>query len=183
VPLDVDIARCLYAGLVTDTSGFRRADASAHLLAAELVSAGVDPEALVRPLMDTHPFAWLAALGRILQSAVLEPDAANGLGLVHACVPLTDTARFRTEEVDGVVDVLRTAGEAEVAAVLKQVGVRRFTASLRSTGRVDVAAAARMLGGGGHRAAAGFTRDGPVDEVLTALRTALAAVPPQALAS
>jgi phosphoesterase RecJ-like protein len=182
-PLDADIARCLYAGLVTDTSGFRRAGASAHRLAAELVTAGVDPEALTRPLMDTHPYAWLGALGRILQGAVLEPEAAGGLGMVHASVALTDATRFRIEEVQAVGDILRTTAEAEVAVVLRQVAARRWTVSLRSTGRMDVAAAAGLLGGGGHRAAAGFTRDGSADEVLAALRGALAAVPPQALAS
>jgi bifunctional oligoribonuclease and PAP phosphatase NrnA len=174
-PLDPDVARCLYAGLVTDTRGFRTAGASAHLLAADLVTAGVDAEALVRPLMDAHPFAWFATLGRVLQGAVLESDGAGGLGLVHACVPLEVATRFRVEEVDSVVDVLRGAQEAEVAAVLKQAGPRRFVVSLRSTGRVDVAAAATRLGGGGHRAAAGCTLHGSVDEVLAALRAALAA--------
>jgi phosphoesterase RecJ-like protein len=172
-PLDPDVARCLYAGLVTDTRGFRTAGASAHLLAADLVTAGVDAEALVRPLMDAHPFAWFATLGRVLQGAVLEADGAGGLGLVHACVPLEITNRFRVEEVDSVVDVLRGAQEAEVAAVLKQAGPRRFVVSLRSTGRVDVAAVATRLGGGGHRAAAGCTLHGSVDEVLAALRAAL----------
>lgn len=172
-PLDTDVARCLYAGLVTDTRGFRTASPDGHRLAAELVAAGVDAEALVRPLMDTHPFDWLATLGLVLQNAVLEPDAAGGLGLVHACVPLEVTRRFRVEEVDSVVDVLRTAQEAEVAAVLKQAGRTRFVVSLRSTGRVDVAAAATRLGGGGHRRAAGCTSDGTVDEVLSALRAAL----------
>lgn len=182
-PLDADVARCLYAGLVTDTSGFRRAGESAHRMAADLVAAGVDPEPLVRPLMFTHPYAWLEALGRILQSAELEAGAAGGLGLVHALVPLEDSTRFRTEELDSVVDILRTAAEPEVAAVLKQVDPRRWSVSLRSTGRIDVAAAAGLLGGGGHRAAAGFTHEGSADEVLAALRSALAAVPPQALAS
>jgi phosphoesterase RecJ-like protein len=172
-PLDADVARCLYAGLVTDTRGFRTARASGHRLAADLVAAGVDAEALVRPLMDDHPFAWLDALGRVLQGAVLETDAVDGLGLVHACVPLEDTARFRVEEVDSVVEVLRTAQEAEVAAVLKQAGPRRFVVSLRSTGRADVAAAASRLGGGGHRAAAGCTLDGTAAEVLAALRAVL----------
>lgn len=173
VPVDPDIARCLYAGLVTDTRGFRDAGESAHRLAADLVAAGVEPAALVRPIMDTHPYPWLAVLGRVLQQAVLESEAAGGLGFVHACVPVEDVHRFRTEEVDSVIDVLRTAGEAEVAAVLKQVEARRWVTSLRSTGVVDVAAAATRLGGGGHRAAAGFTRDGTVDDVLAALRAAL----------
>ncbi|HET6260339.1 bifunctional oligoribonuclease/PAP phosphatase NrnA [Pseudonocardia sp.] len=177
-PLDADVARCLYAGLVTDTRGFRTAGEAAHRMAADLVATGVDPEELVRPIMDTHPYVWLATLGEVLQNAVLEPDAAGGLGLVHACVPFEDTTRFRAEEVDSIVDVLRTTAEAEVAAVVKQVGHRRWVTSLRSKGRVDVAAAAGLLDGGGHRAAAGFTRDGTADEVLAALRGALAALDP-----
>ena len=181
-PLDADVARCLYAGLVTDTRGFRTAGAAAHRLAADLVTAGVDPEALVRPIMDTHPYDWLATLGRILESAVLEPTAAGGRGLVHAAIPLEDMSRFRVEEVDSVVDVLRTTAEAEVAAVLKQLDPQRWTASLRSSGLVDVAAAAAQLGGGGHRAAAGFTRDGSADEVLADLRDVLEPIAARALA-
>jgi bifunctional oligoribonuclease and PAP phosphatase NrnA len=41
---------------------------------------------------------------------------------------------------------------------------------------VDVAKVASLLGGGGHRAAAGFTHDGTKGEVLAALRSALGAL-------
>lgn len=173
VALDVDIARCLYAGLVTDTRGFRTAGESAHRMAADLIAAGVDPEALVRPIMDTHPHDWFATLGAALRRCELEPAEAGGFGLVHTTVPATDVARFRIEEIDSIIEVVRTAAEAEVAAVLKQAGERRWAASLRSKGRVDVAAAAVLLGGGGHRAAAGFTRDGSAEDVLAELRAAL----------
>ena len=177
LPLDRDVARCIYAGLVTDTSNFRNAGASAHRLAAELIAAGVDAEELVRPLMHTHPHAWLAALGRALQRSVLEPHEAGGLGLVHTTVPISDVDRFRPEDVESVVDVVRTTAEAEVAAVLKQVAADRWTTSLRSDGRIDVASVAIRLGGGGHPAAAGFTRDGSQHEVLAALRAALTPAP------
>jgi bifunctional oligoribonuclease and PAP phosphatase NrnA len=175
VPLDVDVARCLYAGLVTDTVGFRTAGEAAHRLAAELVAAGVEPTTLVRPLLDTHPFAWFAALARALDGCVLEPDAAGGLGLVHTAVPAADVAHFRPADIDSVVETVRTAAEAEVALVLKQVGERRWSASMRSKGAVDVSRVAARLGGGGHRAAAGFTRDGTVGQVLSEVRSALAA--------
>jgi bifunctional oligoribonuclease and PAP phosphatase NrnA len=172
LPLDIDVARCLYAGLVTDTRGFRTAGSDAHLLAAELLATGLDTEALVRPIMDTHPHGWLAVLGAALGRCVLEPDAVDGLGLVHTVLPAADVRRFRVEEIDSVVDIVRTTAEAEVAVVLKQVGERRWTGSLRSKGRVDVAALAAKLGGGGHAAAAGFTRDGDLESVLAALREA-----------
>jgi bifunctional oligoribonuclease and PAP phosphatase NrnA len=175
VPLDVDIARCLYAGLVTDTVGFRTAGEAAHRLAADLVAAGVEPTTIVRPLLDTHPFGWFAALARALDGCVLEPDAAGGLGLVHTAVPAADVAHFRPSDIDSVVDTVRTAAEAEVALVLKEVGEQRWSASLRSKGAVDVARVAARLGGGGHQAAAGFTRDGTAGEVLSEVRSALAA--------
>jgi len=175
VPLDVDVARCLYAGLVTDTVGFRTAGHAAHRLAAELVGAGVEPTTLVRQLLDTHPFAWFAALARALDGCVLEPDAAGGLGLVHTAVPAADVDRFRPAEIDSVIDTVRTAAEAEVALVLKQVGEQRWSASMRSKGTVDVSRVAARLGGGGHRAAAGFTLDGTVGQVLSEVRSALAA--------
>jgi bifunctional oligoribonuclease and PAP phosphatase NrnA len=167
-PIDADVARCLYAGLVTDTRGFRTAGPAAYRLAAELVEAGADPAALTRTLMDSHPFAWFEGLGGALERAVLEPS-----GLLHTTIPLADVQRYRSEEIDSVVEVLRTAVEADVVASVMQVAERRWRVSLRSTGDVDVAAVATALGGGGHRAAAGFTREGTEQEVLAAIRAAL----------
>ncbi len=171
--LDLDVARCLYAGLVTDTRGFRTAGPAAHRMAAALLETGLDPETLVRPMMDTHPHAWLDALGAALQRCVLEPDAADGLGLAYTVIPAADVARFRVAETDSVVDIVRTTADAEVAAVLKQVGERTWSGSLRSKGAVDVAAVAADLGGGGHRMAAGFTCEADLDVLIAVLRDAL----------
>ncbi len=172
-PLDVDVARCLYAGLYMDTGGFRRAGAAALRLAARLVEAGVDGTAVVGPITSSHPHAWLAALGGVLRGAVFDAAAVGGRGLVQAAVLAPDVARFRPEEVDSVIDVVATTVEAEVAVVLKQVGEHRWASSMRSRGAVDVAAAAAKLGGGGHRAAAGFTREGTLEEIRAELRAAL----------
>ncbi|MGH3885058.1 MAG: DHH family phosphoesterase [Pseudonocardiaceae bacterium] len=177
VPLDEPIARCLYAGLVTDTSCFRRAAPSTHVIAGRLLSAGVDPNATTRELLDTHPFGWLAMLGTVLGRAQLEPASAQGLGLVHTTVRLADAAGLRSEEVESVVDLVRTTSEAEVAAVLKEVGPDGWSVSLRAKQRLDVSAAAAELGGGGHRLAAGFRANGTAEDVLDALRTALHGAP------
>lgn len=175
--IDLATARCLYAGLVTDTRNFRGASPATHAMAARLLVAGVDAEAVTRPLLDTHPFSWLSMLATVLATAVLEPDGARGLGLVHARVPRAEVERGRQEEVESVIDVLRTTAEAEVACVLKEVGEDRWTGSLRSKGRIDVAAAAVALGGGGHRAASGFTVDGDAERILARVRAALGEAP------
>jgi bifunctional oligoribonuclease and PAP phosphatase NrnA len=172
-PLDADIARCLYAGLVTDTSSFRRATPATHLTAARLIEAGADPTRIGRELLDTHPFAWLPMLARVLGRAVLEPDAAGGHGLVHTSVTRDDMTGVRPEEVESVVDVLRTTVEAEVALVLKEAAPGEWTGSLRAKSKVDVRVAAVGLGGGGHRLAAGFTAFGTADEVVARVREML----------
>lgn len=173
VEIDRQIATCLYAGLVTDTGGLARAHADSLRLAARLLETGIDGPYLLRELMDSHPFAWLPMLGEVLGRARLEPGAAGGRGLVHTVVRSGDAAEVGFEEVESVVDIVRTTAEAEVAAVIKEQEPGRWTVSLRSRGRIDVAEVAVALGGGGHRGAAGYGACGDYDTVLTQLREAL----------
>lgn len=179
--LDEPTARSLYAGIVTDTSGFRRASPETHRIAARLLEAGVDPTEVTRRIVDDHPFAWLPMLSAVLAEACLEPDAAQGFGFVHAVVRASAAATVRSEEVESVIDVVRATREAGVAAVLKESGSADdgplWTVSLRSAGTLDVSAAAAELGGGGHRQAAGCTATGSAEQVLDRLREALSRAP------
>lgn len=168
-PLSEPVARAIYAGILTDTSSFRRATPDTHRSAARLLDAGVDPDAVARPLMDSHPFGWLRMLSTVLGRTALDPAAARGLGLVHTVIAADDVAELRREDMDTVINIIRSTREAEVAAVLKQLGTDRWSGSLRAIGRVDVSAAARALGGGGHRLAAGFTADGSAKDILSRL--------------
>jgi bifunctional oligoribonuclease and PAP phosphatase NrnA len=162
VPLDRPIAENIYAGLATDTGHFRHVGSDAHRLAARLLDAGVRPPELLLPITDTHPFGWFGMLSRVLGTAVLEPTAAGGYGLVYAVIDSQTADGLRSEELDSVIDILRTAQEAGVAAVFKQTNATTWQVSLRSGPSVDVSAVAAALGGGGHVRAAGFTHHGPV---------------------
>ncbi len=85
-------------------------------------------------------------LGAVLSSAVLVPDAADGRGLVHAVIRCTDSAGLGSEEVESVIDIVRTTAEAEVAAVFKESTPGSWSVSLRSKDTVDVSAVAEPLG-------------------------------------
>lgn len=172
-PINLDVGHCLYAGLTTDTGSFRWASARAHRLAARLVDLGVDNAGISRALMDTHPFAWLPMLSRVLASATLVPDAVGGMGFVYAIVAHDEWSAARPEEVESIVDIVRTAREAEVAAVFKEIEPQHWSVSMRAKSEVDVAAVASGFGGGGHRSAAGYSAAGSADDVVTALRAAL----------
>lgn len=174
LPVDHDIAALLYAGLATDTAGFRHTSAHGHALAARLIQAGVRPDELLRPITDSHPFGWFTMLSTVLGRAALDQDAASGRGLVHTRVTLADADGLGQEELDSVIDILRTASEAKIAMVAKQTDADRWQVSLRGTSGVDVGTAATALGGGGHARAAGYTHFGSYDEALANLIRALA---------
>lgn len=180
--LDVDVATALYTGLVTDTGSFRHAsaDGRSHRLAARLVDTGLRPERINRAIYDCQSYAYVRLLGDVCARAVLEPGAVGGLGLVWTAVEQADLARHELglADVEGVIDVLRVAGEAEVALVVKQDPADGlYKTSLRSRGRVDVGAVCTTLGGGGHRFAAGYTSQLDLEGTLAALRPALDAAP------
>jgi nanoRNase/pAp phosphatase (c-di-AMP/oligoRNAs hydrolase) len=172
-PIDPEVAHCIYAGLTTDTGSFRWASARALRLAARLVDIGVDNAALSRTLIDTHPFAWLPLLSRVLGSARLLPDAVGGRGLVYAVVENRDWVSSRPEEVESVVDIVRTTQQAEVAAVFKEVAPQQWSVSMRAKADVDLAAVASAFGGGGHRLAAGYSTVGSLDHAVASLCAAL----------
>ncbi|KUI43724.1 phosphoesterase [Mycobacterium sp. GA-1199] len=171
-PIDIGVAHCLYAGLTTDTGSFRWATPRAHRLAARLVDLGVDNAGISRALLDTHPYAWLPMLSRVLSSAQLLPDAAGGRGLVCAVVDYDEWVNARPEEVESIVDIVRTTEEAEVAAVFKEIEPGHWSVSMRAKS-YDLSPVASGFGGGGHRLAAGYSATGSAEDVVKALHAAL----------
>ena len=171
-PIDLAVAHCLYAGLTTDTGSFRWASARAHRLAARLVELGVDNAAISRALLDTHPFAWLPMLSRVLASAQLLPDAVDGRGLVYAVVTHRSGSTPAPKRSRASSTSCAPPQQAEVAAVFKEIEPQQWSVSMRAKA-FDLTPVATGFGGGGHRFAAGYSATGSVDDVVEALRTAL----------
>jgi phosphoesterase RecJ-like protein len=182
VRLDVDIAICLYTGLVTDTGGFAHSvtTPSVHALAGRLLEAGVRPDQVHRRIWGTQPFRYLGLLAAVLARAQLDADALGGRGLVWTAVTCDDlrTAELAVEDVDPVMDTLRQSAEADVAVVCKQDSDGSYRVSTRSRGESDVGAACAALGGGGHRLAAGFTSHVDVATTIASLRQRLESATP-----
>lgn len=175
--IDEAIAILLYVGLVTDTGSFQHSvtTASVHAVAGRLLEAGVSPDVVARHLWGTKPFAYQQLLGDALARARLEPDAVEGRGIVWTVVAHADLTRrgLTLDDVEPVIDVVRSAREADIAVVLKEDVDGSFRVSTRSRGATDVGAACVALGGGGHRLAAGFTSYDDVDTTMDKLRAAL----------
>ncbi|MFN2536634.1 MAG: bifunctional oligoribonuclease/PAP phosphatase NrnA [Mycobacteriales bacterium] len=182
--LTAEIAAAVYTGVVTDTGSFKYAATTpaVHELAARLLATGIRHDVISRDIWDTASFGYVKLLGLVCARAVLEADEVGGLGLVWTAVGVEDLDRFglALSDVEGVIDVVRSAREAEVAVVLKtdpEDGLLKV--STRSKGAVDVGAVCAALGGGGHRFAAGYTSQESLPDTMARLRLALAAAPHQ----
>jgi bifunctional oligoribonuclease and PAP phosphatase NrnA len=179
VELTQPIAEALYVGLVTDTGRFmyENTGSDAHVMAAELIGAGIDVHEIYRRLYEGVPQGKLELLARGL-SAVERFD--GGL-LTVTQLTREDYAATGADESysEGVVDHLRAVEGTAVAGLVRELlsdgAATRRKVSLRATDdRVDVSAIARALGGGGHRRAAGFSTDLEFPELVKILRARLA---------
>jgi bifunctional oligoribonuclease and PAP phosphatase NrnA len=170
VPLDRDIAHCLYAGLMTDTGSFRWGTASMHTLAAELMSYGLDPRRIAADLVDSTSVADLQMVGNVLaRTRMVEAGGFN------AAVLVADQATIEGHSesaVESLADYVRELNGSNLGVVLKEQGPGWWAVSLRSS-RCDVSQVAIRLGGGGHVAAAGYTSRGTAEEALAELATVL----------
>jgi phosphoesterase RecJ-like protein len=173
--LERDAALCLYTGLVCDTGRFQYDNTTPEVfsLAEELAGFDLPIGAVNRQLFEQHRLAYIKLAGRALERAVFDADRR----FVATWVTADDLDRHGVglEETEGLIDLVRRTSEADVSCVLKETpdGTR---VSLRAVSDFDVGQVAETFGGGGHRAAAGFTSDRPVSEVLEEIRRRLPTV-------
>jgi phosphoesterase RecJ-like protein len=179
VPLTPDIAEALYVGLVTDTGRFQYTNTSPKSLrlAAELVEAGADVHGIFQHVYETVQFAKLKLLARALERAQLYE---GGRLLVSFLLRSDFEAAGAVEPYsEGIIDYLRQAEGAELVALIREPpteGGPTHRISLRSSkDEVDVSAIARKRGGGGHRQAAGFSSEEPVEQIVAFIRRAFVA--------
>jgi phosphoesterase RecJ-like protein len=178
---DRETAEALYVGLITDTGRFMYDNTGprAHLMAAELIEAGVDVQRVYRRVYEDLPYGKLALLARGLAKA----QRFDGGRLTVTSLSAEDFRDSGAEESfsEGVVDHLRAVRGTAVAALVRDRtrdgnGQRVRKVSLRASDeRVDVSQIARALGGGGHRQAAGFQTTLDNGELVQFLREQVAA--------
>lgn len=181
VPLEPEIASCLYLTLVTDTGGFRFSNATpaAFEAAAALVREGAHPEQVAQWLYESQPAAVVRLLGEMLQT--LELHHGGRIATVRLDPEMFARAGAGAGDSEGLIDHPRSIAGVDAVALIRRRDDGSHKVSLRSRGEVDVEKIARHHGGGGHRNAAGYALDGVaaastaeverqvVDEVAAAL--------------
>ena len=154
-----DMATCLLTGIVTDTGSFKFRNTTPEALttSAYLLECGADLNLLTEEVFQTASLAAKRLLGHLLETMQLACDDQIAWGKIShkdfAWAGATD------EDTEGFVNELLSISSVHIAAVMRETKENRVRCSLRSRGDYDVAAVARIFGGGGHRNAAGCSFD------------------------
>ena len=108
-------------------------------------------------MFETNDIGYLRLVADALARIEQVPEAS----LVWTRVDLADLVAHGVDmdETEGLIDLVRTDGASDVAAVLKEQPEGGYKVSLRSKGATDVGRLATGFGGGGHKYAAGYTAD------------------------
>ena len=174
VIMDREIALCLYTAIFTDTGSFRYSNTTPRSMriAAELIEAGADSWLVTENVYESFALRRIKLLGNVLSGMERSEDGTM------AWVVVTDELYRRfgasAEDTDNFVNFVRSTKGVEVAILFRQTAAEQYKISLRSKGRVDLSGLAQLLGGGGHKNAAGCVLDGTLDivrnRVLDAVR-------------
>src|SRR5665213_687059 len=169
-----EIATCILTTIMTDTGAFMHTNTTAAVLrmSAEMIELGADKPLITEEIFANKRFAATKLLGMALERAVLQDEG-------RYCWTYVDEAMLRACDADGedteeIVQHLRAVDGVEAAALFKDFeGAVRV--SLRSSGKINVQAAAAALNGGGHFMASGLTFEGDLKAAVEAVHAALLA--------
>ena len=172
--MDRETALCLYTSIFTDTGSFRYSNTTPEALAvaSHLVSYGIDVWGVAEQVYESRSYGTLQLLARFLATVGVSVHGRFAWGTIRqSFYRATGT---REEHTDGFVNYARSIRGVEVALLFREEADATVKVSMRSKGKVNVAALAETFGGGGHHNAAGCVLRGPLAEVRPRVLAAVA---------
>ncbi len=172
--IDKDIAECLYAGIMTDTGGFRHPNTTqnVHEVVAELIGIGADNAKIAKEIYDTNSLNRLKFLGFALsQKLEILPEFHTA----YFAITNDELNRFesKTGDTEGLVNYALSL-EGIVLAVLFKDSGDGIKMSFRSIGEFPAnEIASKYFNGGGHRNAAGGKTEGTLEETVDKFKSIL----------
>lgn len=171
VSLSPAIAQCLYTGLATDTGCFKYSNTTAetHRLAAACMDCGIPYADINRSMFDVKSRARIELERLALQDITFY---YNGRVAVMAITnDMIENSGADEGDLEGLPPIPRQIEGVWVGVTLRQKADGSYKISLRTGKHANAAEICRILGGGGHPAAAGCTVSLPLADAIEKIVT------------
>lgn len=164
VEITSDIATCLIAGLLSDTYSFKNQNTNERcfLMAAELYSLGAEYQKCILNLVRSKSIDSFIVLGFVANNLKLSADSK----FVWISISYEDWQKIGNGSIGEIANEILSSVEGTLfGAILaeKEPGITKGSMRSRDLS-FDVSKIAHLLGGGGHKAAAGIKIDKPIDK-------------------
>ncbi len=173
VVISAEAGMCLYTAIATDTGNFAYSSVTPRTfsLMAKVMESGFDLPECNRLLYRNERLQKLRMTARTVENAKLYRDEQIIVGVISKAE--TEALGGLKADAEGIIDYLRDVETVVAACFLREEGENEVKVSLRSKTKVDCAALARVMGGGGHVRAAGATLYMPLAEAEKQVTKAL----------
>jgi phosphoesterase RecJ-like protein len=181
--VDADIANCLYAGVMTDTGGFRHSNTTKKVFetAAALVEHGANPAMVSKLIYDTNTLERMRLMGFVLYEKL---NVLPEYRTAYIALRTEDLRKFssQTGDTEGLVNFGLSVKGVRLAVLISE-RKENIKLSFRSLGNFSVNDFARKhFEGGGHKNAAGGQTAMTFDETVRKFLELLPAYKDQLLA-
>ena len=158
--IDEEIAKAIYIGIIHDTGALRYSNTSPRTLqiVAELIKFGFDFPQIIEETFFEKTYLQTQIMGRAVLESMRILDNRCIVSVVSR--RMMEFYRVTSKDLDGIINQLQSVKGVDCAIFMHELGTLEYKVSMRSNGRVDVAAVAVKFGGGGHVRAAGCTMNG-----------------------
>ena len=175
MPVDSNAAVCIYTGIVTDTGNLTYSNTTPNSIriVADLYENGLNITEVNRCIYRTVPYPKTRVQGYALANMQLYNEGR--IGLATLTIAQMDMFGATDEDCEGIVDQVRDVECVRVAAFVREGRDGTFKVSLLSKECADVGKIAKMNGGGGHEAAAGYTSKEPLSTTVANVLAAIEA--------
>lgn len=167
--INQDVALGLYVSVMTDTNSFRyaRTTPEAHLIAAEMLKAGVNPEEVYQAIYSSKEVLHLQLLGTMLQNVRI--GSGGKVAWLEMNLELRKKHHASADDTQSFLNLLLLLKDAEVVCFFREEDDGQIRVSIKSKGRIVINRVAMELGGGGHDYAAGLALSAPLDKTVDAV--------------
>ena len=173
IDIDKNIANCLMTGLITDTGRFQysNTDDEVFQIASKLMKGGAELTLISDNIYGSIPMNAVKLQSEVLNRISLFEE--EKLVVSYILEEDYENYNIKSSEIDFLIDSIRLVKESNVALLLKEQEDKSFKGSLRSRTDLDVQQIASLFGGGGHKAASGFSSTLSMEEIITKVKNAI----------
>ena len=166
IPLDKEMALCLYVGIMTDTGSFHYPNTTSRSLkiASDLLRYNISAAKIYRDIYENVSFTDIELLSKIITTMQTWDEGRIIWFEIKRDAP--ERKKVSIDLSEHVLNFGRLVKEAEVVILFKEnlKDSRQIRVNLRSK-RLDVNKIAKAFGGGGHKNASGATVKGSLENV------------------